>query len=655
MAYGPMTHMAEADKNVDWLASGPTGSVPQQLVDLAAQVNASPEVRMYVYLGAVLPDMREAAPSIAFETHSRPFAAHMLFNVAADDQRDPLYRAVALGYASHVCSDIAAQMFAVPLFAAGGGAGASDVLVDLYDDRPDGENELWTEGILEIYFGDVETLLAWYDYFQPDPPAPERVNGALDFWLNEAANFFGTGQIGDATAIRQEIHQTLQSVAQELTPERRDSLVGAFDLLREYNLGDVIIMAEGLGVLEELVPGGSEAELDRVELRRLTAATAFFGDPSHFDAYAAWLSDLGPTIFLDTAAGVPWLSNWPTWRAEPLAASTIQSLAGLAGVEFGARADVSVYDLSWHDADTSEEITSVDSTAVGIRIRLVVHVYPLAPMDRDLLVRIRKALPGADYLAGAVVAETRVPTGWSPFDMAGAPPFRIDLEAELNLDTMTFAEGLHGELAAPESTGQLATIFFTTSWEAFAAVETVDLSRPVYPLNFGTYSHWPRSLTVGSVLPDTTPPSAPQIEFDPPRLTERARTLHVTVTATDGESSVREYVVSLGTFEGGADVLDATRVVARGSQREGHLSFEAPTSLIRTRGELHITAAAINHAGLQGPAAWAGPVKFVMESPGCGCRTRTGAAGTAPDLFVWVILFLAALGSRPKRRALWRD
>ena len=39
-------------------------------------------------------------------------------------------------------------------------AGAADVMIDLMDDRPDGENELLVESILDVYFGDIQSLLA---------------------------------------------------------------------------------------------------------------------------------------------------------------------------------------------------------------------------------------------------------------------------------------------------------------------------------------------------------------------------------------------------------------------------------------------------------------------------------------------------------------
>ncbi len=47
------------------------------------------------------------------------------------------------------------------------------------------------------------------------------------------------------------------------------------------------------------------------------------GDPDFFEDYPDWLDQLGHAIAMDAAAGQPWLTNWPVWRAEPLAASTV--------------------------------------------------------------------------------------------------------------------------------------------------------------------------------------------------------------------------------------------------------------------------------------------------------------------------------------------
>ncbi len=644
-AYGPMTHMGEAEAAAARLAEEQVDG----LAEVGAAVAGDPVVWVHLMLGAILPDLREAAASIQFHTHNRPFARHLLLNVATDPAVDMDLRAVALGLASHVCSDVAAQVFAVPMFAADGQVGAADVMVGLMDDRPDGENELLVEAVLDVYFGDVQSFLGLYDHFQPDPPQPARLVRALDFWLGEAAGYFGAGSIGDATAIKVEIADTLGRVAAQLTPERRDLFVDAVDMISTWPLADVVAAADGLGLLDELVTQGYEVEVDYVELFRLQDVSPFFGDEHHFDGYVQWLHALGPAILADEARGVPWLDTWPVWHPQPLAVSTVQSLAGLDALDFGRRADIGIFDLWWEDADSGEPLTAVDTADPPARVRLVATLFPYAPTTTPVLLQIRKSGPATtDYGAGPVLAATRVDLDWSPLTWAGQAPVEVTVEATLDASALIWATGLHAELATP--VGDDATPVFTTSWEPFARMDGWDMDRAVYADQFSSFDHWPAGVAVAPMVEDLSPPGAPGITLSATALTDERPAVTITLGARDPESGIARYELSLGTVPGGADLLDATTVPATGFTREGRLIWTAPQALLTQEGTMYVTARAVNTADLTGPDAEAGPI--LMGTPpeppddggGCDCRASNGGAGG------WLLVLFGLIWRMRRRR-----
>lgn len=69
-AYGPMTHMGEVIRAVEMLEAREVDGL-----DDLASLAEDPEVRAHLLLGAILPDLREVAPSMGFPTHDRGFAA----------------------------------------------------------------------------------------------------------------------------------------------------------------------------------------------------------------------------------------------------------------------------------------------------------------------------------------------------------------------------------------------------------------------------------------------------------------------------------------------------------------------------------------------------------------------------------------------------
>lgn len=693
-AYGPMTHMAEAQAALALLGEEEDAA----LSELFALVNGSPEARMYLLLGAILPDFREASEAIRFHTHDRGFAAHLLATVVKDSTRSPTERALALGLVSHVCSDIAAQVFAVPRFVALGQVGAPDVMPGFMDDRPDGEAELLVEAILDVYYGDAETLLELYDHFQPEPPDPAVLDEPLEIWLEEAAAYFGAEATGDPTAIREEIHGTLGRVAAELTEERRRQLLGALDLAQEFNLGDVLILVDGVGLLDDLVSQGYEVDLDYGEIYRLQAVSPFFGDPRFFDLYPQDLAALGPIILCDAARGEPWLTGYPVWRAEPLAAATMQSLAGLPGSplregeETGApppsHGDVGVFDLWWEDPSTGLPVDAVSTASVSATaldaVELVTHLYPLlvAGSPEPFRLQVRKAVPEAPYLAGPVLASREVrpedvagaPTGadTGAASLGGAPPWEVRLTVPLGGDALVYADGLHAELVpastAPETPGGVPG--FTTAFEPWfhRALPAWRLHRPVYASQLATYDRFPRSLRVEPRVPDWTPPSAPLMETSPARISPDEPTLEVLLWAEDRGSGVVSYQLSLGTESGAADVVDATSVPALGPARQGSLRFTLPPERLAAGGALYVTAHAVNGADLAGPESRAGPVPIDPGSvppggkAGCGCaaggspsgihgQARPGAPGEGAPWLLWVLGFLVA--SLRSRRGGW--
>lgn len=637
-----MTHINEArEAAAELQAAGDPA-----LGDVADAALADPVVGRHLALGAVLPDLREATPAIAFSTHDRGFALHLL-GVAADPARSLADRALALGCAAHVASDVAAQLFAVPHFVSGGRVGAADVLVGVSDDRPDGENELLVELILDVYFGDVQLLLDMYDWFQPQPPAPERADAALGFWLAEAVAYFGAETVGDPAVVSAAIQAELARFAETLTPGRRDQLVSGLELLRDENLGDVVLVAGGLGLLTGLAPEETPVELDRQELARLQEAGPFFGDRAHFDGYPQWLHRLGPTILVDTAHGRPWLENWRTWQAEPMAAATITSLAGAVGDGFAARADLGVSAVAWEDPATGAPIAMIDAAAPPARVRLVVDIFPLAEVGAPLRLSVRKAIPGGTYFAGAVLASVDVPTAWSPLSWEGAPPRRVSVEVELAGDALVGAAGLHAELAGDGIT-------FTSAWEPFAALAAAGwpMDRPVYTSQFGTYGRWPGSLPVAGLVPDTTPPSAPELVLAPTVVTPDAPELTITLLpgAGDPQTGVCSYRVRAGRAAGGAELLAETIIDAAGPAQAATLAWPAPAAELEAGGELLVTALAVNCAGLAGPEAGAGPV--TLDPGGCGCRVagRRGRGAAPAALVLALALSAAARGSRKRRR-----
>ncbi|MBN2497281.1 MAG: hypothetical protein JXR96_21995 [Deltaproteobacteria bacterium] len=626
-AYGPMTHCREITAAAERLAS--SGEVAG-LEDLAASALADPALHAHLMLGAILPDMREAVDGLGFDTHSRPFARHLL-GVAGDPGRDIQARAVALGAASHVCSDIAAQVFCVSYFVQKAPLGATDLLIGYMDDRPDGENELWVEGALDIFCGDAQLLFALYDYFQPDPPEPVRLDRALDVWLGEAAAFFGPEHVGDADAIKRQIGELLSSLDEQLSGDNRLLLLLALDTVRAYDLADTIRMAESMGLLDVLVSYGYEVELDSAELDRLQQEAPFFGQEGFFEDYSSWIVDLGVGVLVESAAGAAWLENWPVWRAEPLAASTVISLAHLAGPLFAGRSDLGVFDLGWEDGE-GEPVTEIDPADPPGRLRLFVDLFPLDEAEGAVRVGVRKAVPGYPYEVGPLLAEREIDIGgWSPLDWGGQSPQRVELELELDPDGLEAAEGLHAEIRSAD--GRVA---FSTAWDGVFDCIDWPMDRPVYTSQFDTYSRFPASLRVEPVVDDTQPPQPPEIALSAQQLSADRPELEISFSASDLGSGICGYRLQLGTAPGAADLLAERAIEALGLDRTGTFAYRADLALLDSGGELFATARAIDCAGLASEEARAGPVRLGQQPDGCGCgQAPRPAAG-----LVWLTFFV---------------
>ncbi len=337
LAYGPPVHVREADRYA---------ALHPEL--------GTPELRPYLQLGAVFPDIGQASVTFPVGTHAKGLADALL--AAAEVEGTPWKVAFATGYRLHLASDISSHVYVVPWLTAHGNLGTLN-LFGAPDVKPAGDNELLVESWGDLRNGHTGAFvdMAWAFVFE-DTAALEEV---VDFYAEVMTAYAGGG--ADAEALKAELMvfwEDLKAKVGSMEPELAMAIV---DGLLESGCGGFLdILDSGLlgSVLAGFPQGDELGEPHPGEVRRLLEHPACAAPDDFWGLYGAHFADLGPTI-LDTDA---WFTGFPTYRGQVIAAGVLQGLAADAPELWAHRPDVLLYDAGFVGPD-GKALTAIDAAA----------------------------------------------------------------------------------------------------------------------------------------------------------------------------------------------------------------------------------------------------------------------------------------------------
>lgn len=445
---------------------------------------ALPQARAHLRLGAISPDLQWFSRSLGFG-HSLALSYHLLDRAAA--QGDDLRLLFSLGHLAHSTSDPAGECFVMPTLFGGAPVGLFDLFAG--DDDALGESETLYEGLGDLIIGDWHALVdLLYDMWMDGEAAQAQALDVLDWYCREGAAFHGRGT--DCPRALDEIATRLAQAEPVLGNMDRGAahdLVGTITALPPANLLELF----GSGALSALLGEVVQPSADFARERERFAASPA-GDRAFWARYLDGLDELGPSFALDALTRRP-LEGWPSWDPPAIVCGNIQSVLQFLPEAYRVRAGLLVDELEWLDPD-GHGLAQVSAALAGATLQARLLLYSAVPLEARLRGVVRKDRPGLDPVADEVLGEATLELAIDPARSMITPrteltiPFVADREGAL---------GYYVELYLDDE--ELPT--FTTCWDRLWAQGALDLDRPIYRDNFGTYGHWPPSLPVADPEP----------------------------------------------------------------------------------------------------------------------------------------------------------
>lgn len=482
-ASGPFVHIREGARTFELLK--------EQKHPLAQTLEGT-DALPFVQIGAIFPDLQLVLKSIKKGTHSWALGKFLVENAKGEAFWK---QAMALGFLIHIASDASAESMFTPYYNIKSALGPVDVLRGTDDQRGEGEMELWVEFLNEFYNGDTDAGLTLLDQFISNPqPAPSPYNmGVLVTHFCQQANLYFSGQFGDCDEMVAELNQTLGKATAAIDDfglANAKALLQAARGLPPSAIVELLLNSNGSGISSILSAFGLNVggDLDGVQWLRfknseMMSSATFFAD------YGTLFATLGPWFAYENLLGDSVNGDWPRYRGTNIIAGNIQGLVGhLDPATNQQNAGQLVYDLRFEDPLTGNALTEIDAKNAPASVRVRLQLVNLRHESAAITLRVLADRPGFDQGQDPLVASTTATISHDPQRYVTTQVFEIVLtfDPRPHLSHLGFYVDLQKE----------GKRFFSSSWDPFETLSTVDTQRPFVRRFYSTYEHWPRSLKI---------------------------------------------------------------------------------------------------------------------------------------------------------------
>lgn len=478
MGAGPGIHVRESDRLLDQLrTSDPVWEERAQLEKAA----------VYLHLGAISPDLDWASNELTFG-HSRGLFYHLL-DKALEEQND-LHVLFAAGGIAHQATDALWESFFTPTLMASAPLGMFDLYGDVGNNR--GEAETITEGFGDLVLGDwhsiVDILFAlWLD---SDEAKAEAID-LISWYCEGGKEYFGYDT--DCSVVQTELAEKL-SMAEDyvgfMTYAQAQSMV---DILIDQPLTDLADTAVGGGLTSFLGEVGEISPWATVDLERFKASP--FCNSEFWNLYND-MDHLGPTwAFRYVTQRLS--KSFPGWEPDAMASGNIRSIMAFLPDLYTVNPDLTLRSLEWTDPQGSP-LPSVAPGQSATQAQVSVQLYVARDFHHSVRGVVRKDAPGIDAEPGEIVGEALVQIDQDPLDYTTDDP--VTLTVPFQTDTSE-AVGFYLDIYVDDEAGPT----YTTNWDHLWLIDDLDMSRPIYTQNFGSYGFWPASLPISPLAPEYNP------------------------------------------------------------------------------------------------------------------------------------------------------
>ncbi|TNF35747.1 MAG: hypothetical protein EP329_05930, partial [Deltaproteobacteria bacterium] len=466
-AFGPGVHSREAVRTLERLA-----------VDDPAwgTLMEAPLWRSYLTLGAISPDLDFALDTVDFG-HGKALSYHLIDQAAA---LGPEHLLFALGHLCHNASDASSEGFVVSTLFSSAPIGIFDAIAD---QGPERESEGLVEGFGDLMIGDWDTVVdALYDLYLDGDEARARLASVFTWYCETARAYLGRAT--DCGAALTEVSGVFDEVRAILGGSGREAareLVHALVTMPPDALVDLVL---GGALDSVLSPGDFELGEDAARDVERVKETALMS-PAFWSLYDEALSDLGPSFaiaFLATRS-----TDWPRYNGPAMQAGNLSSLLAFLPDDYDVQVGFLVDEVVWRDA-AGAPAAALPADRVGETWTVSARFFSALPLVDVVRGVVRLDLPGLDAAADPIVGEATLEVAIDPEAYVTAP--RGLLTVSFATDGADAGLGYTLELAV----GDGARPTFTTSWDRLWTIDALEVDRPLYRDNFGTYGHWPPSL-----------------------------------------------------------------------------------------------------------------------------------------------------------------
>jgi hypothetical protein len=463
LAYGPMTHISQTAAYLDLIdqygAPGPRGD---------AALLTDPDNLAHFHLGATWPDIGRVLPEVPFEPHDIPFSLYVLDYATERVGDEPWAFAFAMGNMLHCLGDVSAQVFLTPYWSGKYGLAELDVVSGFFDDHPGGESELLIEVGLDLLYGDPGDVIDLATYFlaSPDKIGNERFQRVLAYYLDRAAEYFGSAAVDPDRA---------EAAASRALASLADAAAA---------LGE----SAGSPAVAYLAAAGPA--IDRDELARLKGLP-LLADPATWEEYfSLGFHKLGPWA-LRTVDAATW-ADWPTWSPRAMASGSLAGLARYNPAVYAEPPALVLFDFHWEDG-SGRRLDAIDLAAPPAVVRAVAEVFSAVAASGTVTLRVRKDYPTDDYGADEVVAAATADYDIDPRDYGTTP--RLVLTAEFDPSaTIATAAAYYPELVAGGDVGGKA--FLSGDWWFYEQSDGINVFKPSYAALYAGPTDFPATLPV---------------------------------------------------------------------------------------------------------------------------------------------------------------
>jgi hypothetical protein len=476
LAAGPGTHVREAKRTLDRLVEIDPG--------WAADA-ADPLALAYLRFGALSPDFQNNLLTSLPFGHDRALSYVLLDDAAS---KGPLHRMFALGHLCHNATDNAVESFVVPTLWGSAPLGLFDILAGY--DGVEGE----AEGIVEIFgdliFGDWDGFVDFlFDAWISGDAAKDQTSELFQWYCTTGAAW--KKKTVDCIAAEGTAVEKLAVVEGLLgngTKEQAKELVHTIvdkPLPEMVDLIDSPIFAS-LGTSS----GAQKSEEFDTEIARFKASALV--DPSFWAVYDDALADLGPSwalAFLATRT----TASWPTHDVLAVVSGNVESVMQFLPDAYAVVPGLLVDEVKWLDA-AGKQVKSIAASQAGASLQARVQVVSGLPLKGTVRVVVRKDAPGLAQGSDAALGSASADVDIDPEAYVTTPrtvitvPFVADVEGARGF----YVDVLFGDEERPA---------FTTSWDRLWTIPDLDVDRPRYVNNYGTYGKYLGSLPITGAAP----------------------------------------------------------------------------------------------------------------------------------------------------------